>query len=73
MGITRGVVEVGRKVSIGTNVEALNYTQLTSEGIFMKNIDYIPATIDGVAINSKATVPAAHFNTSTEVLTIFLP
>lgn len=66
-GITRGAVEVGMKAVTGSNVEALNYVQMTSVGILMKQRDYITTS------DNKAYVPAASFNANTSILTIFLP
>jgi hypothetical protein len=43
-GITRGVLEVGTKRQIGSTVSALDYVQVTSAGILMKQRDFITAT-----------------------------
>lgn len=64
-GITRGVMEIGIKRQTGSTLGALDYVQVTSNGIVMKQRNYITAT------NNTASVPAAVI--SGNVLTIYLP
>jgi hypothetical protein len=75
IGMTTNLAEFGIKRVSGNNDAAIDKVIVSahSSGIIIRNRDYIPATVGGVTISNTAKVPAAHYNSSTQVLTIFLP
>jgi hypothetical protein len=72
-GLTSGAILIGNKAVSGNTETSVDFIMIAGGEIKIKNRDYIPSTIDGVTISNTATVPAADFNASTKVLTIFLP